>query len=116
MNRSPEYDQPRRRNPACSVCEDGDNVVVTLEMPGVDKSGLTVRIEGNELTIAGEVKDAETKGRYLLRERNRGSFRKHFTVDESIDREAVDATLADGILTLKLRIKEAAKPRQVEIK
>lgn len=107
----------RRRNPACSIYEEGDSVKVILEMPGVDKTGLEIRIEGSELLVMGRGPEADAgeAATYLLRERPRGAFYKSFAVDETIDRDSVDARLSNGILTLSLKVKEAAKPRRIEI-
>jgi HSP20 family protein len=100
--------------PSCSISEDSGVVTVKVEMPGVAKEGLEVKVEGNELSIAGERRE-EARGKYLLRERRAEPYRKLFTLDDSIERDGMDASLADGILTLKLRVKEAAKPRRIEI-
>jgi len=101
--------------PACSISEDGGTVTVRLELPGVTKEGLEVRIEGNELSVSGERRRIEAAGTFLVRERRAEAYRKIFTIDDSIDRENVEANLSDGILSLVLRIREAAKPRRIEI-
>lgn len=101
--------------PACSIAEDSGVVMVKVEMPGVPKENLEVKIEGNELSVSGERRKEEPRGAYLLRERRAESYRKLFTLDETIARDKVDASLADGVLTLKLQVKEAAKPRRIEI-
>jgi len=101
--------------PACSIEEREGVVTLKLEMPGVPKEALEIRIEGNELSVAGARRAEGAVGRYLLRERRAESYRKVFTLDDTIDREGVEANLASGILTLKLKIKEAAKPRRIEI-
>jgi HSP20 family protein len=101
--------------PACSISEDSGTVIVRLEMPGVAKEGLEARIEGNELAVSGKRRDYPPSGRYLLRERRSTSYRKVFTLDDSIDHERVEASLVDGVLTLTLQVKEAAKPRRIEI-
>jgi len=107
---------PRRAiAPVCSISEDEGLVTVKLEMPGVTKDGIEVRIEGNELEITGSRPEDSYGGKVLLRERRVGSYRKVFTIDDSIARENIDAKLADGILALKFRVKEAAKPRRIEI-
>lgn len=102
--------------PACSIAEDGGIVTVKLEMPGVAKDALKIKIEGNELSVYGERGPDVQDGRYLLRERKAEAYRKLFTLDDSIAHDAVDAALADGTLTLKLRVKESAKPRRIEIR
>jgi HSP20 family protein len=101
--------------PACFIAEDSGVVTVTLEMPGVPKEGFEVKIEGNELSVAGEKRAEGGRGRYILRERRSGSYRKVFTLDDTISRDKVDASLVDGILTIRLEVKEAAKPRRIEI-
>ena len=105
----------RVMTPVCSVAEDAGVVTVRVEMPGVAKEGLEIKVEGNELSIQGERAAREARGRYLLRERRAEAFRKIFTLDDTIDHEKVDAALNDGILTMKLQVKEAAKPRRIEI-
>ena len=108
---------PKRRfvNPACSICEDEGTVMVTVEMPGVRKEDLEIKIEGNELVILGKRPESAPEGTYIMRERRSGDFRKTFTVDESIDHEHVEGTLANGVLTLSLKVKEAALPRKISI-
>jgi len=115
MEAKREIPEKRTIVPACSIAEDSGLVTVKLEMPGVPKEGFEVRIEGNELSVAGERRAEEARGRYLLRERRAGSYRKVFTLDETISRDKVEANLVDGILTIKLEVKEAAKPRRIEI-
>ncbi len=101
--------------PACSIAEDAGLVSVRIEMPGVPKDGIEIKIEGNSLAVEGRRPEARFEGRYLVRERRAGSFRKSFTLDETIDREKVEAELSDGILNLRLHVKEAAKPRRIAI-
>lgn len=102
--------------PASRVLEESGKVSVKLEMPGVARSDLEIRVEGTELTVIGKRQDTATHGTWLLRERRRGDFHKKFAVDSSINLEKVDAELSNGILTLTLPMKEAAKPRRVEIR
>lgn len=101
--------------PACSICEEDGRVMLRVEMPGVEKDGLELSVEKNELVIVGKDNRKEVEGSYLIRERRRGEFRKRFIIDETIDRDHIDASMADGVLTLSLKIKEAAKPRKIEI-
>jgi HSP20 family protein len=101
--------------PACSICEDSGLVTVQVEMPGIEKTGLEVSVDGNLLTVSGRREEEQKSGSYLVRERRSGSFRKTFTIDETIDRDKIEAELTNGILTLKLRIKEAAKPKRIAI-
>jgi len=117
MNEITKTDENRRSLvPASRVLEDNGKVQVRLEMPGVAQSDLEIRVEGSELTVTGKRQDPASHGTWLLRERRRGDFHKTFAVDSSIDLDKIDAELANGILTLTLPMKEAAKPRRIEIR
>jgi HSP20 family protein len=115
MNANTQRNEARSIVPACSISEDDGLVTVRLEMPGVDRSTLEVKVEGNELEVRGARRGGSVTGRYLLRERKAEAFRKIFTLDDTIAREKIDASLVDGILSLKLAVKEAAKPRKIEV-
>jgi HSP20 family protein len=115
MDTNVEKNGRRATVPACNIVEDSGFVIVKLEMPGVPKEALEVRIDGNELSVSGERRREEPRGKYLLRERRAEAYRKLFTLDDTIARDKVDASLVDGILTLKLQVKEAAKARKIEI-
>jgi HSP20 family protein len=115
MDTRKELSERRTIVPACSIVEDEGIVTVRIEMPGVSKEGLEVKVEGNELAVFGGRRTANPAGTYLVRERRAESFRKTFTLDETIARDKIDASLVDGILTIKLHVTEAAKPRRIEI-
>ena len=101
--------------PACSIAEESGVVAVKIEMPGVPKEGLSVKIEGNSLYVEGRRSLDEPQGAFIVKERRRGDYAKTFTLDETIDREKIEAELRDGILNLRLRVKDAAKPRKIAI-
>jgi len=102
--------------PAADICEEAGSVVLRLEMPGVGKDDLEIRIENDEMIIQGRRKDVEEKGAYLVRERDPADYLKRYTLDETIDREKVEAVMKNGILMLTLHLKESSKPRKIEIK
>lgn len=101
--------------PAVRIMEDESEVIAWVEMPGVSREGLEIKIDGSTLMIEGKRSDAVPSGKFLLRERRSSDYRKAFTIDESIDREGVAADLEDGVLTLRLKVKEAAKPRRIAV-
>lgn len=102
--------------PACDICEEEGKVKLSIDMPGVGKDGIDVSVEKNELVIVGKSERKEAEGTYLIRERRRGEFRKRFIIDETVDRERIEATMSNGVLKLVLNLKEAAKPRRIEIR
>jgi HSP20 family protein len=105
----------RYRVPATAISVDEDVAVVKVEMPGVEKEGLEIRIDGNELAVSGARNHTGFEGEYVIRERGTEPYRKMLILDDSIDRNRDEAKLEDGVLTLRLHVKEAAKPRRIEI-
>ncbi len=101
--------------PPCSIATDEGKVTLKLEMPGCSKESIDVKIEGNELSISGERSMPQEGVKYLLRERRTGKYRKALTMDDSVSRDGMEASYADGVLCLTLRLKEAAMPKRIEI-
>ncbi|MFQ3619443.1 MAG: Hsp20/alpha crystallin family protein [Spirochaetales bacterium] len=113
-----ELENKTRRviSPVADICEAGGKVILRLEMPGVSKDNLEVKIENDELIIEGKRDPADTKGRYIIRERRIADFARRYTLDDTIDREKVEAVIKNGILHLTLHLKEASKPKKIEVK
>lgn len=107
---------PRAISPACDICEGDGLVEIRLEMPGVGRDQAEITVERDTLTVRASLPDEPVEGTWLLRERPRRDYFKSFTIDERVDRERIEATVADGVMKIILRVKEAAKPRKVEIK
>jgi len=101
--------------PASNICEEDGAVVLRLEMPGVNKDGIDVNIEGDTLTVTG-TRDERESGSFVIRERRHGDFRASYTLDERVDRDKVEAGMERGVLTLTLNLKEEVKPRKIAIK
>jgi len=110
-----EDNRPVTIQPSCAICEEDGKVKLRLEMPGISKEEIEVSVEKNELTISAKGSAPAVGGNYLIRERRVGEYRKRFIIDETIDREKIEANMANGVLTLSLSIKEAAKPRKIDI-
>jgi HSP20 family protein len=103
------------RQPVCSISENDGKVRLRVEMAGVDRSGLEVSVEKNELIITGHPAGPAAAGTYLVRERAVGEYRKRFILDDTVDRDSIAASMQDGVLELTLGIKEAAKARKIAI-
>ena len=115
MDNSIVRGERRAAVPSVRILEDESEVLAQLEMPGVTKEGLVIKVDGPTLTIDGKRSDEVPNGKFLVRERRHADYHKAFTIDESVDREGITADLADGILTLRLKVKEAAKPRRIAV-
>ena len=101
----------------CDIFEEDGRVVLTLEMPGVSKENLEIHVEGDELRISGR-KDRSMwpEGNYMIHEIRDADFVQKYTLDDTIDREKIEATLTNGIVHLSLGLKESVKPKKIEIK
>ena len=113
-NRAPDVARIR-----VDVKETGDAYTVDAEIPGVKKEGINVEIEGNEVTIAAEVrngKEARDGERVLRTERFYGKAERRFVLPQEIDEAKASAKFSDGVLELTLPKKQAVASRRVEIR
>jgi HSP20 family protein len=104
--------------PPVDIYEDAQNVVLKLEVPGIDQKDLDVRIEDRTLTVKGERKfEAEEQEQNFHRiERHYGTFYRAFTLPTTVDTESVAASYNAGVLKLELTKKPEAQPKQIAIK
>ncbi|MBU6420372.1 MAG: Hsp20/alpha crystallin family protein [Proteobacteria bacterium] len=106
--------------PSVDIAEDEKKYSVTAELPGLAAADVDVSVDGNMLIIKGEKRN-ETKAdekNYHLTERSYGAFQRLFSLPESVDRNAINAAVDKGVLTVtlpKLASKEAA-PKKIEVK
>lgn len=100
------------------VRQEGDQLVFEAELPGVARDNVNVAVENGLLTIRATFAKVaeESKNHYHLCERRSGEYRRSFKLPTTADAEKIDATLKDGILTLRIPTREEAKPRQIEVK
>ena len=103
--------------PALNLRDAGDALVLESEVPGLPLADLEILEQGDELTIKGKREwPAEDNARYLRRERVAGEFSRTLTLPVEIEADHVEATLKDGVLTVRLPKAEAAKPRRIAVK
>lgn len=104
--------------PLADVKEDEDKYTVTVEVPGIDKKDLKIKVKDNSLLVEGEKKEEarEEKESYLRVERSYGNFRRSFSFESELDTKKVNAEFKDGILTVTLPKTEKEKPEEVEVK
>ena len=101
-----------------SVKDSGDQVHVTLEIPGVAKQDITVNVNNDLLTITGERKQPEKKEneQWIRNEISYGKFERTITLPYSVDVEKVTASQENGILNVVLPKHENARPKQITIR
>ena len=101
--------------PAASVIEVGDGYTLEVEMPGVNKDGLDISIENNELTIIGRRSFPTVEGTLVHHESRPENFRRTFELDPSIDADKISAKIEQGLVTLTLPKAEHVKPRKIAV-
>jgi len=103
--------------PALDLAEDADNLVATVELPGLKKEDIQIILHDGVLSIAGERKrDEKEKGTDAYRtERFYGRFHRVLSLPKPVKTEAIKATYRDGILTVTMPKTEEAKPKQIEV-
>lgn len=104
------------RKPRYQVDGDQNAHVVRIEMPGVPKSGVKIDLDKDLLTIRGDrVAAAPPNGKTLHRELSDLHFLLRLRLNTPVDESRMTATMEDGVLQLTLPVKEAAKPRRIEV-
>ena len=101
--------------PLADVTETDDAWLFEVEVPGLKRDDITVEATGNELVITGEYKEKERVGLLRRRTRRVGRFEFRTTLPAEVDVEQISADLADGVLTVRVPKREAAKPRRIAI-
>jgi len=103
--------------PAVDVYAKGDDIVVHVELPGVEKDDIDLKVENGTLTIRGERKRASEieEGKAYRLERAYGSFTRRFSLPKGLDASGVKAAFKNGVLEVTLPKAEEAKPRKIEV-
>ena len=103
--------------PAVDVVESENDLSFTVDLPGMKQEDIDVHLENGTLTIKGQRKfeHEEQKKGYHRIERSYGSFSRAFELPETVDPENVHASYKDGVLSVKVAKREAAKPRSVKV-
>lgn len=105
--------------PAVDIKDEGDNLVVTTDLPGINKENVEINLKEDMLEISaksGEEKEAEKEG-YIRRERSYTRFYRVVTLPTSVKEEAGTAKMVNGVLTItlpKMKLEETAKKIQIE--
>jgi HSP20 family protein len=103
-------------SPPVDIEEQDDAYVLEAELPGVRRENIDIELVGNELAITGELKEKERTGVVRRQTRRTGHFDYRVTLPEQVDAEQIDASLDEGVLTVRVPKSERAQRRKVAIK
>ena len=103
--------------PLTDVSETPEHLTLRLEVPGMAREDVKIAVENQTLTVRGEKKQETTRENETVyrTERSYGAFERSFTLPGHFDQEQVRASLADGVLTIRIPRREEAKAREVAI-
>jgi HSP20 family protein len=103
--------------PSVDVYEEGDNLVVEAQLPGLKPDDINVSVENGVLTISGqtEAEDERKERNYLLREKRSGRFTRSLHLPPTYTADPSEAKFEHGVLHLVFPKAESAKPRRIQI-
>jgi len=104
--------------PDVDIYEDDNKIYVEVEVPGMNKEDVKVKVEDNVLTIFGEKKQEKEsrKHNYHVVERSYGTFQRSFALPDYVDTEKIKASYDKGVLKIEVPKKESAKPKVIDVK
>jgi HSP20 family protein len=101
--------------PPVDIEETEDEWILEAELPGVDKRDINVEVRESEVVISGDIQERERKGILRRRTRKTGAFEFRVTLPGPTDPDAITADMKDGVLTVRIRKPEEARPRRIEV-
>ena len=103
-------------NFAVDVKAENDDYVITALLPGVKAEDLDIQVVNDTVSISGEFKvERDEKDEYLLAERPSGHFSRVLTFPVALDPAKTEATMANGVLTLRTPKAESARPKVIKV-
>jgi len=105
------------REPLMDIEEKDDRYILHMEVPGIKKDNIDIKLKDNILSVHGRQEDEkeESNNNFILRERGYKEFRRSIRIDENVDTEKVEAKLEDGVLNLTLPKKDGGKEMEKNI-
>lgn len=94
---------------------EGDHFVLAVDLPGVDPGTIDVSCEDRTVTIRAERTARSGEGRWLVRERPTGTFARQLTLGRGLALDRIQASYADGVLSLTIPVADEARPRRIEV-
>lgn len=102
--------------PAADLHETADRYVLSLEVPGLQRSDVDIEFRNDQLLVRGERPGADCPQRYQQLERGHGPFSRVFTFSHDIESDHITADLADGVLTITIPKTAGAQSRRIEVR
>jgi HSP20 family protein len=102
--------------PLADVEETDEAYVVEVELPGVKRDDVSVEVAGRRVTVSGERKERQRTGILRRQSRTVGRFHYEVVLPSEVDEGAIEASLDEGVLTVRVPKAEAERPRRIAVK
>jgi HSP20 family protein len=94
-----------------------DEVVLRFDLPGIDPETIEVTVDRGVLTVGAQRSEEYAEGESpFIRERVKGTFTRRVYLAEALDADKIEAAYSDGVLAVRVPLREQAKPRKIEIR
>jgi len=93
----------------------GDQYVLSADLPGIDPDSVDLDVDGQLLTIRAERHPVDEDVKWMVHERPYGSYMRQFTLGDGVDVERITANYANGVLSVIVPMAERAKPRKISV-
>jgi HSP20 family protein len=101
--------------PMDTVRRDGE-LVLRFDVPGIDPEKIDVTVDRGVLTVSATREEERTEGESpVVRERLFGSFTRRVRLSDNLDADSIEASNHDGVLEVRIPVREEAKPRKIEV-
>jgi len=104
--------------PRVDITDEGDHLLIAADMPGVPKAAVEVEVSDGRLSIRSSVsEESKDEGKsYIRRERRRSVWSRSFALPEGVKDDAIEASMRDGVLRVKVPRAKAEEPKKVQVK
>jgi len=103
--------------PPVDVTEDESGITLVADLPGATRETLSIDVNGDTLTLEASLGLEQPQGlQGVYAEVRSARYRRSFTLSRELDSAHIDATLKDGVLTLRVPKLEQARPRRIEVR
>jgi len=103
--------------PPVDIFEDANGITVQADLPGVSRDRLNIQADKSNLVIEGDARlDVPEHMEALYAEVRATHYRRSFTLSSELDVDKIDASLKDGVLTVRIPKREELRPRKIEVR
>ena len=103
--------------PPVDICEDANGISLTADMPGVSRDRLNIQVDNDTLLIEGEAKLDMPEGMKPLYADVRSThYRRSFALSSELETDNIEASLKDGVLSLRIHKRPESRPRKIEVR